>query len=69
MNYKEELQQKIWPWINQISVAKISKVSWKPRYDIQSRIYWNINITPNYYNIIMEAYEFIMKAQNTVYKR
>lgn len=69
MNYKEELQQKIWPWVDQISVAKISKVSGKPRYDIQSRIYWNINITTNYYNIIMEAYEFIMEAQNTVYKR
>ena len=70
MNYKEELNKIIWTEIWQVSATKIAKaMGLSSPHTIYQRLSWEYKITQAYYKKIIEAYEFIIEAQNTVYKR
>ena len=63
-----DLNKKIGTGIEQISVSKIAKVMAVTPADIHQRLSGTTNITKNYYNRIIEAYDFIIEAQKRVLK-
>ena len=66
---KEELNKIIGDGIGKISYSKIAKVIWVSKANISHRLSWDTKITQNYYDRIMEAYNFIREVQDSIYKR